>query len=62
MLFGSAAESVTFNKQQKIIHTAQLYLQNNNWATKLNCRFDVITVANVIESTQIEWIKDAFNA
>lgn len=60
--FGSAAESVTHSKQQKIIRTAEFYLQNNAWATKLNCRFDVITISNVIESTQIEWIKDAFNA
>lgn len=60
--FGDAAESVTLSKQQKIIRTAQFYLQTHTWAQKLNCRFDVIAISNSIKLPHIEWIKDAFNA
>ncbi len=60
--FGSAAESVTFSKQQKIIRAAQFYLQARTWAQQLNCRFDVIAISGSIELPHIEWIKDAFNA
>lgn len=59
--FGSAAESVTFAKQQKIVRAAQFYLQTHTWAQQLNCRFDVIAISNSTESPQIEWIKDAFH-
>lgn len=56
--FGGAALSITPNKQQKLIHTAQHYLgQHGNIA----CRFDAILMtSDKIES--IEWIKNAFEA
>lgn len=60
--FGSAAESVTLNKQQKLIRSAEYYLQNNSHTTTMNCRFDVIAISDLTKPTQIEWIKDAFNA
>lgn len=56
--FGGAALSITSNKQQKLIHTAQHYLlQHGNSA----CRFDAILMtSDKMES--IEWIKNAFEA
>lgn len=57
--FAHAAESVTPAKQQKIIKTAQYYLQQHQLTDKVNCRFDVIAFA---ENAQPEWIKDAFSA
>jgi putative endonuclease len=60
--FGDAAESVTVNKQQKIVRAAQFYLQTRTWAQQLNCRFDVIAISNSTQSPHIEWIKDAFHA
>jgi len=60
-LYGSSAETVTRAKQQKIIHTAQLYLQTRAWARNLDCRFDVVAISGPIELPTIEWIKDAFN-
>lgn len=60
--YGSAAESVTLSKQQKIIRTAQFYLQNRDWAQKVSCRFDVIAISQSVISPHIEWIKDAFDA
>ncbi len=56
--FASAAESVTIRKQQKIIKTAQYYLQEHRLMDKVNCRFDVIAFS---DNGAPEWIKDAFS-
>lgn len=55
--FGSAAEMVTPQKQQKIITTALHYLQQH----KLDraCRFDVVTIT---PKNGVQWIKGAFEA
>lgn len=58
--FLSAAESVTLAKQQKIIRTAQRFLQEQNLSDKYACRFDVIAL-NSHTSDSIEWIRDAFS-
>lgn len=55
--FGSAAESVTPNKQRRIILAAQSYLQHN--PTRLDCRFDVLAITG---ESQLEWLKNAFQA
>ncbi len=60
--FGAAAETVTADKQRRIICAAQFFLMTRSWATKLYCRFDVIAITKAINSPTIEWIKDAFNA
>lgn len=60
--FGSGAESVTYNKQQKIIKTAAYYLQSRR-DHRSKCRFDVISISGgKIHPQKIEWIKDAFSA
>ncbi|MDT8310618.1 MAG: YraN family protein [Methylophaga sp.] len=61
--FGSALESITADKQSRIIATAQQYLQQNR--LQQNCRFDVIAVriapAENSQSHQVsDWIRDAF--
>jgi putative endonuclease len=56
--FASAAESVTVRKQQKIIRTAQHYLQQHQLTDTANCRFDVIAFG---DNGNPEWIKDAFS-
>lgn len=56
--FANAAESVTIRKQQKIIKTAQYYLQQHQLTDKANCRFDVIAFS---DNGAPEWIKDAFS-
>jgi putative endonuclease len=56
--FANAAESVTIRKQQKIINTAQYYLQEHNLTDKAHCRFDVIAFSH---NDQPEWIKNAFS-
>lgn len=56
--FSSAAESVTWKKQQKIVRAAQLYLLQHKLLDKARCRFDVVTFDRL--SGQPQWIKDAF--
>ncbi len=60
--FGHPTETVTFDKQQKIIATAGYYLQCRAWAAVLACRFDVIAVQPAQNMYTIDWIKDAFHA
>lgn len=55
--FGTAAETVTIRKQQKLIKAAQHYLAAHPEHQRKTMRFDVIG----IDSAQhIEWIKGAF--
>lgn len=60
-LFGSAAESVTRQKQQRLLTTASYYLQNEKCNADTACRFDVISVSGQ-HNLHIDWIKDAFQA
>ena len=56
--FGTAQEMVSKSKQQKIINTANIFLEQNPQYQNYECRFDVIAINN----NDIEWIKSAFNA
>ncbi len=53
--FGSPAETVTQNKQRRIILAARHYLQRH--PTPLDCRFDVLAITG---TQRIEWLKNAF--
>jgi putative endonuclease len=57
---GSGAESVNYSKQQKIIKTAQFFLQQSKKFQHLNCRFDVVSVTLQHKSLSADWLKDAF--
>lgn len=50
--YGGAAESVTRQKQQKILQAAKYYLLGR----EDECRFDVVA----IDGGHLEWIRDAF--
>ncbi|MFA0812097.1 YraN family protein [Microbulbifer epialgicus] len=56
--FGGAGASVDRRKQQKLLHTAQSYLQQH----KLDCpcRFDILAIDG--DAQNIQWIKNAFEA
>lgn len=54
--FGSAATSITPQKQQKLIRTAQHYLQQH--AIQSRCRFDAILMQQA-DMSQIEWLRNA---
>ena len=57
--FGSAAASITPQKQQKLILTAQHYLQQH--PEKNACRFDVLLI-DKLEVNAITWLKNALEA
>ncbi|MDX1901460.1 MAG: YraN family protein [Gammaproteobacteria bacterium] len=52
---GNPIETISKQKQHKIIKTALFFLQRNNWMER-NCRFDVISITH----GKLEWIKNAF--
>ncbi len=58
--FGGAAASVDRRKQQRLLATAQYYLQKNQ-AFNQPCRFDVVAVVPGSDGTlSFDWIKNAF--
>ncbi|MBF0265735.1 MAG: YraN family protein [Gammaproteobacteria bacterium] len=58
MGYGSALESITVHKQQKIIKTAQYFMLKNPQYANLAARFDVVIVSRNLK--EIDWIKNAF--
>jgi putative endonuclease len=60
--YGSGADSVTAAKQDKLIKTALYYLQQHPKQAKHPVRFDVISMSAADGQTDVEWIKDAFQA
>ena len=60
--FSSAAGSVDWRKQQRIMRTAQLYLQRHPEMAILPCRFDVIAFEPRQSGAglDIRWIRGAF--
>ncbi len=62
--FNTAAGSVDRRKQQRILRTAQLFLQRHPDLRHLPCRFDVIAFEprQSGHSLEIRWIPGAFTA
>ena len=58
--YASALESIDYRKQQKLINTAQFYLQTHHLIDKVPCRFDVIAVSFTQNGHNFDWIKNAF--
>ena len=57
--FGSAAESVNFRKQQRLLAAASHYLATVQ-GTELPCRFDVIEASACNGGFDINWLQNAF--
>jgi putative endonuclease len=62
--FESAAGSVNRRKQQRVVQTAQLFLQRRPQWANMPCRFDVIVFEPPQSGTglRIRWIRSAFTA
>lgn len=58
---GKALETVNYHKQQKIIKTARIFLQNSMY-DNFDCRFDVVALNQDLQYNKIQWVKNAFNA
>lgn len=61
---GTAAASVTWHKQRRIIHTAKVFLGSRGLTDRHVCRFDVVGISPHVITGQLrfEWIRDAFPA
>ena len=57
--YGGAAASINLPKQQKLIRTAEHFLQQHGHQAA--CRFDAVLLT-VLNPNHIEWIQDAFGA
>ncbi|MBW5414232.1 YraN family protein [Pseudomonas sp. MAG002Y] len=62
--WGGAVESIDARKRQRLIATAQLFLQSESCWAKSPCRFDVVALSPAVGSTSshLEWIKNAFDS
>lgn len=58
--FGTAAESITAHKIQRIRRTAEHFLQAHRKLAYLYARFDVVAISGRSGKQDILWIKDAF--
>lgn len=56
-LFGSASDSITPRKQQRVIRAAQVFLQSHREWSQAPCRFDTVTITG---NAAPEWCRDAF--
>lgn len=62
--YGSAADSVDYRKQRKLILAAQHFLQTQKFSKLPACRFDVLAMTPLARdktSLQFDWIKNAFD-
>jgi putative endonuclease len=57
--YGRAAETVTANKQRRLIHCARVYMQRHH-AWNMPARFDVVSIEGQAGQLQIDWISNAF--
>ena len=57
-LFGSAAESITTKKQDKLQKTALHYIQQHK--SRQNTRFDVVAITGQHPEQILEWIQNVF--
>lgn len=61
--WGSALESITPRKQQRLITAAQAFLMSEPHWADYPCRFDVLAIQAQAQGTDhFEWIRHAFDA
>ncbi len=60
--YGGSRESVDRRKRQRLLATANHYLQTHPEARAYRCRFDVVLMSGQKNSPQLQWIADAFRA
>lgn len=65
--YGSGADSITNNKQSKLIKAASVYLQKHTKLNKYPARFDVVSITGSVETSNLnkinfDWIENAFGA
>ena len=62
MSFGGAMNAIPYQKQQKIIKTAQIFISENRKFSRQAIRFDALMLQQGGEDISIDWIQNAFYA
>lgn len=60
--YGSPAETVSRQKQRKVIKAAQHYLLQQRYGQQPDCRFDVVALTSLSNTDDILWLQNAFAA
>ena len=60
--YGGAAASVDWQKQRKLVKTAEHLLMKRRELSRYPARFDVVAITAEGGDTHIDWIKSAFHA
>jgi len=60
--FMTAVETIDNRKKKKIIFASQQYLQQSSERDDGYYRYDVVSIDGPVESGNIQWIKNAFDA
>lgn len=58
--YGGAAASVTWDKQQRLVRTAEHLLMKRAELRRYPARFDVVAITTGGAEAQVDWIKRAF--
>lgn len=58
---GGGTASVGAAKRNKLVQTAQTWLQAKPQYTNLPCRFDVIACSGTPQQSQLQWTRNAFD-
>ncbi|HWU77095.1 MAG TPA: YraN family protein [Rhodanobacter sp.] len=59
---GDALASITRDKQDKLIRTAQLWLAAHPQHAQRPCRFDVVSYDGPASGARMQWLRGAFEA
>ncbi|RBI69776.1 YraN family protein [Vreelandella sulfidaeris] len=58
--YGHPLETVTYQKQQRLVRAARLYIARNGLS--LPCRFDILAITGKLPNLEFNWAKAAFDA
>ena len=58
--YGLPAETVSHAKQQRLVRSAQSYLQQHRQYAAHDARFDISSLTGDIDNPEIDWLKNAF--
>lgn len=58
--FGTGAETVRKQKQNRIIHAANIFVKTKKWTQNKSYRFDIVELSGELNNPHIRWIKSAF--
>ena len=58
--YGHPLETVTYQKQQRLVRAARLYIARGGLSSP--CRFDILAITGKSPDLDFHWVKAAFDA